>query len=87
MPFPSLFLLWQRIRDDVDGRRPEESTTLSTFNQNWATVWIKMGSSWACIVLYLVSLTFRRRQRRTANVQRVRPAPVQREMLERETVT
>ncbi|XP_061171957.1 serine incorporator 5-like [Saccostrea echinata] len=35
--------------------RPEESD-LNTFGLNWAAVWVKMGSSWACVVIYILTL-------------------------------
>lgn len=35
--------------------RPEESD-LNKFGLNWAAVWVKMGSSWACVFIYLFTL-------------------------------
>lgn len=35
--------------------RPEESD-LNRFGLNWAAVWVKMGSSWACVFIYLQTL-------------------------------
>lgn len=35
--------------------RPE-TAQLGTFERNWASVWVKMVSSWICIFLYTVSL-------------------------------
>ncbi|GIX98087.1 serine incorporator 5 [Caerostris darwini] len=35
--------------------RPEQANLL-TFERNWASVWIKMASSWACIAIYLLTL-------------------------------
>ncbi|GIX90365.1 serine incorporator 5 [Caerostris extrusa] len=35
--------------------RPEQANLL-TFERNWASVWIKMASSWTCIAIYLLTL-------------------------------
>ncbi|GFR19307.1 serine incorporator 5 [Trichonephila clavata] len=35
--------------------RPEQAN-LITFERNWASVWIKIASSWACIAIYLLTL-------------------------------
>ncbi|KAG8197662.1 hypothetical protein JTE90_001591 [Oedothorax gibbosus] len=35
--------------------KPEQANLL-TFERNWASVWIKMASSWTCIAIYLLSL-------------------------------
>ncbi|GBN46036.1 Serine incorporator 5, partial [Araneus ventricosus] len=35
--------------------RPEQAN-LITFERNWAAVWVKMASSWACIAIYLLTL-------------------------------
>ncbi|XP_067145254.1 serine incorporator 5-like isoform X2 [Centruroides vittatus] len=35
--------------------RPE-TARLGTFERNWASVWVKMASSWICVALYLFSL-------------------------------
>lgn len=35
--------------------RPEKANLL-TFERNWASVWIKMASSWTCILIYLLTL-------------------------------
>mgnify|MGYP003692261875 CR=1 FL=1 len=35
--------------------RPAESD-LNKFGRNWAAVWIKMGSSLACVFIYLFTL-------------------------------
>jgi len=68
--------------------RPEE-TNLTSFNQNWPTVWIKMGTSWACVLLYMATLPVRRFGRygnRIADSTRTVPI-ITREIYERETVT
>ncbi|XP_054724559.1 serine incorporator 5-like [Uloborus diversus] len=35
--------------------RPEQARLL-TFERNWASVWVKMASSWTCILIYLLTL-------------------------------
>lgn len=35
--------------------RPAESD-LNRFGLNWAAVWVKIGSSWACIIIYVWTL-------------------------------
>ena len=35
--------------------RPEDSS-LTSFGLNWPSVWIKMASSWLCIIIYLITL-------------------------------
>lgn len=35
--------------------RPEKANLL-TFERNWASVWVKMISSWTCIGIYLLTL-------------------------------
>ncbi|PVD19214.1 hypothetical protein C0Q70_19699 [Pomacea canaliculata] len=39
--------------------RPAESD-LNNFGLNWAAVWVKMASSWVCVVIYLWTLVFPR---------------------------
>jgi len=69
---------------------------LGTFNQSWATVWIKMGTSWACIVLYIIALPMRRFGQSSvadsaagggSNNARTGRTRITREIYERETVT
>ena len=35
--------------------RPETSK-LITFGRNWPSVWVKMASSWVCIIVYAITL-------------------------------
>ncbi len=37
--------------------RPE-SSQMRRFGLNWPSVWVKLASSWCCIIIYIVTLLF-----------------------------
>ncbi|KAG1714319.1 Serine incorporator 5 [Nymphon striatum] len=47
----SLYILMQL----TNWYRPEDAT-LTSVGKSWQTVWIKLASSWACILIYLLTL-------------------------------
>jgi hypothetical protein len=91
--FISIYYEWQFVNLSFCFCYPRpQGSNLGTFNQSWATVWIKMGTSWACIVLYIIALPMRRFGQSAvadsaaggSNNARTR---ITREIYERETVT